>query len=86
MGCVPNLDANRFVDLRNAGSGIRTDRADRIHPTVVGADQQRDGARLGCPAPLDTRSSRSELLPHDTARRMFARPFSQIAARANGEV
>jgi len=76
----PNGDADCLADRRNAGSGIRTDRADRIDPTVAAVLQQRDDARPDFPARLDTHSSHSESLPHDAVRRVVSRPFSQIVA------
>ena len=76
----PNADAICLADHHNAGSGIRTDRADRIDPTVARLLQQRDDARPACPAPLDTRSSHSESIPNDTVRRAVSRLFSQIVA------
>ena len=79
VGLVPNPDADRLADRRNAGSGIRTDRADRIDPKVARVIRQRDDARPVRPAPLDTRSSHSGSLPNDTVRRAVSWLFSQIA-------
>ena len=77
VGLVPKSDADRRADRRNAGSGIRTDRADRIDPEVGKVSRQRDDARPACPAPPDTRSSHSESLPNDTVRRAASRLFLQ---------
>ena len=74
----PNPGAKRLDDPHNAGNGIGTDLADRIEPTAAGALQQRHIARREYLAPPDTRSSNSESLPHETARRVFGRPCSQI--------
>jgi len=76
----PNADAICLADPQNAGSGICTDRADRIDPTVERLLQQRDDARLACPAPPDTHFSHSESIPHDTVKRAVSRLFSQIVA------
>ena len=77
VGLVPKSDVDRLADRRNAGSGIRTDRADRIDPKVARVSRQRDDARLACPAPPDTRSSHSESLRNDTVRRAVSRLFLQ---------
>jgi hypothetical protein len=80
VSLVPNFDADGLADRRNAGSGIRTDRADRIDSMVARVLQQRDDACPACPAPLDTRSSHGESIPHDTLRRAVSRLFSQTVA------
>ena len=80
IGHLSNFVVNCVADRRNAGSGIRTDWADRIDPTAARVLQQKDDARPACPAPIDTRSSHSESIPHDTVRRAVSRLVSQIVA------
>lgn len=74
----PNPGAKRLDDPHNAGTGTGTDLADRIEPTAAGALQQRHSARRERFVPPDTRSSKNESLPHETARRVFGRPCSEI--------
>jgi len=77
----PSDDAVRRADLHNAGSGTRTDQADRIHPTVARVLRQRDGAGTGCQSRPDMNCYYSESPPHGTARRFFlARAFSRTVA------
>ena len=83
---VPSSDADRLADRRNAGSGNRTGRADRIDPKVARVIRQRDDARLACPAPLDTRSAHNESLPHDAVRGVVSPLAWKIVAQTNGEV
>ena len=79
-GYLPNYVVIRLADRHNAGNGIRTDWVDRIDPAAVGVLQKKDDARPARPAPIDTRSSHSESIPHDTVRRAVSRLVSQIAA------
>ena len=67
VSLVPTSDVGRLADLRNVGSDIDTDRADRIDRKAAKALQQRDSARAGCLERPDTKSFRSESPPHDKA-------------------